>query len=127
MSSDEERQKDRRAFMKGTVGTTLAGAAAVLGAAKSASAQIPTLEAVKLKAVDGVIPRAAKSQVAITFDRETVGRLNLNDLQVELQRVFDKFGCPNCGLVGFDMLVAVNPVSHVSVPNMNGSIIVSGQ
>jgi hypothetical protein len=79
----------------------------------------------KLKAVDGVIPRAAKSQALLTFDRDS--KLTLNDLQIELQRVFDKFGCPYCGLVGFDLQVAVNPVSELSLSHLKGSLIVNGQ
>lgn len=128
MASDQERPSDRRDFVKGAVGTTLVGAAAVLGAARTASAQVPISvgESLKLKAVDGVLPRAAKSQVALTFDREST-KLSLNDLQIELQRVFDKFGCPYCGLVGYDLQVAVNPVIELGQSQLKGSIIVHGQ
>ena len=113
--------------MKGAMGASAAllGTAAALASEATAQAQLP---APQLKAVDGFLPRASKTQVNLTFDPDAgVGGVHLKELQLQLLRVFDKFGCPACGLVGFDLRVAINPVSEVTLPGLRGSLTVDGQ
>ena len=129
-SEGDKPQGDRRSFIKGAMGASAAllGTAAVLVSEATAQAQ---LAAPQLKAVEGFLPRASKAQVNLTFDPDAGGLggvgVHIKELQLQLLRVFDKFGCPACGLVGFDLRVAINPVSEVTLPGLKGSLTVDGQ
>lgn len=107
--SETSKTDQRRDFLKGAAAA--AGAAAAIGVSQSSQAKTVDLDAFYPYGEPAVALHPRKATLRVSVD----GRkpVNIKDLQIALESVLDRTGCPTCGLVGLDIRLGLDEIIDV--------------